>query len=85
MSFYYEIIPIIIAFIRTDKVFHLRSYLKKKKERNLTRQTAKRKRKITFRFGENKKLRYIVKEFATEHASLRKGFADKETASDSPY
>ena len=84
MSFYYEIIPIIIAFIRIDKVFHLLSN-KKKKERNLTRQTAKRKRKITFRFGENKKLRYIVKEFATEHASLRKGFAGKEIASDSPY
>ena len=58
---------------------------KKKKERNLTRQTAKRKRKITFRFGENKKLRYIVKEFATEHVSLRKGFAGKEIAYDSPY
>ena len=58
---------------------------KKKKERNLTRQTAKRKRKITLRFGENKKLRYIVKESATEHVSLRKGFAGREIAYDSPY
>ena len=69
MSFYYEIIPIIIAFIRTDKVFHLRSY-KKKKNEIWPDKLGNGSVKLPFILVK-KKLK-VVRKFATEHACFTK-------------